>query len=85
MSGYPEDTNLPNNFVQQYNLASKITKYGYVYVEIRRGMYDHPQSGLLAKQRLEKRLNSKGYQKSELIPGFLDPQMASYLLLPSCG
>ena len=61
---------LPNDFVQQYNLASKVTKDGYVYVEIRRGLYGLPQAGLLAQQLLEKPLNSKGYQQSKLTPGF---------------
>ena len=35
-------TYLPNNFVQQYNLASKFTRDRYVYIEIRRGMYGLP-------------------------------------------
>ena len=41
-------TYLPNNFVQQYNLASKVTRDGYVYVEIRRGIYGLPKFSLLA-------------------------------------
>jgi len=45
---------LPKDFVEQYNLTSKVTKDGYVYIEIRRGMYGLPQSGLLAQQLLEK-------------------------------
>ena len=63
-------TELPNNFVQQYNIASKVTRDGYVYVEIRRGMYGLSKAGLLAQQLLEKRLNGKGYQQSKLTPGF---------------
>ena len=63
-------TDLPNNIVQQYNLVSKVTRCGYVYVEIRRGMYGLSKSGLLAQQLLEKRLNGKGYQQSKLTPGF---------------
>ena len=63
-------TNLPNDFVQQYNLASKVTKYGYIYVEIRRVMYGNPQAGLLAQKLSEKRLDSKGCQQSKLTPGF---------------
>ena len=34
-------TDLPNNFVEQYKLSSKLTKDEYVYVEIRRGMYGY--------------------------------------------
>ena len=61
---------LPDEFVQQYNLAAKVTSDGYVYVEIRRGMYGLPQSGILAQQLLEKRLNKEGYMQSALTPGF---------------
>jgi hypothetical protein len=63
-------SDLPDDFIKQYNLAAKVTKDGYVYVEIRRGMYGLPQSGLLAQQLLEKRLNAEGYHQSELTPGF---------------
>ena len=63
-------SNLPNDFIKQYNIASKVTKDGYVYVEIRQGMYGLPQSGLLAQQLLEKHLNAEGYHQSELTPGF---------------
>ena len=33
-------------------------------------MYSLPQSGLLASELLEKRLNKRGYQQSKLVPGF---------------
>ena len=33
-------------------------------------MYGLPQSGLLADEILEKRLNKRGYQQSKLVPGF---------------
>ena len=48
---------LPGNFIKEYRLADKFTKDGYVYVEICRGMYGLPQSGILAQKLLEKRLN----------------------------
>ena len=35
-------SNLSRDFFNQYNLTSKVTKYGYVYVEIRRGIYGIP-------------------------------------------
>ena len=63
-------TDLPNDFVQKYKLFFKFTRDGYVYVEIRRGMYGLPQAGLLAQQLLEKRLNRKGYQQIELTSSF---------------
>ena len=42
-------SNLTENFVKLYNLASKVDKYGFVYLEIRHGMYGLPQAGILAQ------------------------------------
>ena len=53
-----------------YNLAKKVKNDGYFYIEIRRGMYGFPQSGLLAQQLLEKRLNAEGYNQNKIVPGF---------------
>ena len=59
----------PEDFVTLYNLVSKVDKNGFVYLEIRRGMYGLPQAGILAQQILEKQLNSKGYSQDSLVPG----------------
>ena len=59
---------LPKDFIKEYDLAPKFDQNRYVYVEIRPGMYRLPQSGLLAQQLLEKRLNTKGYSQSTLVP-----------------
>ena len=40
-----------------------------VYIQANRGMYGLPQSGLLANELLEKRLNKRGYHQSKLVPG----------------
>jgi len=40
-----------------------------VYIQANQGMYGLPQSGLLANELLEKRLNKRGYHQSKLIPG----------------
>ena len=58
--------NLPEREVQHYNLAEKTTRDGYVYVDIKRGVYGLPQAGLIAQQLLEKRLNKKVYHQSEI-------------------
>lgn len=42
---------------------------GFVYVEVRKGMYGLPQAGILAHQLLEQRLNNKEYFQSTLVPG----------------
>ena len=62
-------SNLPEDFIKLYNLASKVDKNSFVYLEIRRGMYGLPQAGILAQQLLEKQLNNKGYSQENLVPG----------------
>ena len=62
--------NLTKDVIQQYNLQDKVTKYGYVYLEIRQRMYELPQVGILTQKQLEKRLITKGYKQSRLTPGF---------------
>ena len=49
------------DMTKHYNLEKKEKNDGYVYIEIRRGMYGLPQSGLLAQQLLKKRLNAEDY------------------------
>ena len=45
---------IPEDVSRHYNLTTKVKNDGYVYIEIRCGMYVLPQSGLLAQQLLEK-------------------------------
>ena len=45
---------LLENEIQQYTLWYKVTKDGYVYLEIRQGMYGLSQAGILAQKQLEK-------------------------------
>ena len=60
---------IPDEVIVEYGLAHKGTADGYIYIEIRKGMYGLPQAGLLAQELLEKRLNEHGYRQSKLIPG----------------
>ena len=53
-------SDLPEDFVKLYDLASKVDKNGFIYLEVRRSMYGLPQAGIVAQQLLEKRLNNKG-------------------------
>ena len=62
-------SNLPEDFLERYNLEPKSEKNGQIYVKIRLGMYGLPQAGLLAQQLLEERLNAKGYSQITLVPG----------------
>ena len=50
---------IPDDVIEEYQLADKATKDGFVFVEIRKGMYGLPQAGLLAQQLLEERLAAK--------------------------
>ena len=41
---------LPQDFIDEYTLQNKKTKDGYVYLEIRKGMYGLPQADILAQK-----------------------------------
>ena len=60
---------IPEEVTKHYDLATKLKNDGYVYIEIRRGMYGLSQSGLLAQQLLEKLLNAEGYNQNTFVPG----------------
>ena len=52
-------SDIPDEFVQENNLLA-YTPDGWVYFEIRRGVYSLPQSGMLSNKLLEQRLNKAG-------------------------
>ena len=58
----------PDDIVEHYNLKEKALN-GYVYMEIRRGMYGLPQAGILANKLLRKRLGRHGYFEVQHTPG----------------
>jgi len=60
----------PEDVIEAYNLREKVTPDGYLYVEVRKGMYGLPHAGILAQNLLEERLEKKGYRQSKLTPGF---------------
>jgi hypothetical protein len=59
---------LPADIIEQYNLLPLVHN-GYVFVEIRRGMYGLPQAGKLANDQLIKFLAPHGYTPVALTPG----------------
>ena len=59
---------LPAAIVEQYNLTDLFDD-GYVYVEIRRGMYGLPQAGRLANDQLVAFLKEHGYAPCPLTHG----------------
>ena len=63
-------SDIPEEIIEEYQLRDKADKDDNVYVEVRRGMYGLPQSGLLSQELLEKRLEEHGYYQSKIIHGF---------------
>jgi hypothetical protein len=62
LSRFPED------IVNKYNLTA-LAVDGWVYIEIRKGMYGLKQAGLIANQLLQKRLSPFGYYPARHTPG----------------
>ena len=59
----------PDDVIEEYNLRDKVEPNGYVYIEVRKGMYGLPQACLLAQKLLKKRLAKHGYKQSDMTPG----------------
>jgi len=62
-------TDIPDEIVEEYNLQEKKTDDGYIYCEIRKGMYGLPQAGIIAQELLQDRLAKVGYYQSKIVPG----------------
>jgi hypothetical protein len=58
----------PEEIIQKYNLNA-LAVDGWVYIEIRKGMYGLKQAGLLANQLLQTRLAPFGYYPARHTPG----------------
>jgi hypothetical protein len=58
---------LPDGIIRQCNLHN-IAHDGYVYLELRKGMYGLPQAGILASKRLTKHLATFGYYPTKQTP-----------------
>ena len=52
---------MPEYVIEHYNLKTKSTKDGYIFITIKRGMYGISQSELLAQELLEERVGKCGY------------------------
>jgi hypothetical protein len=59
---------IPQEIIDQYDLMPKV-KNGHVYMEIRKGMYGLPQSGILSNKLLKERLSEHGYYELPHTPG----------------
>jgi hypothetical protein len=60
---------MPADVIEHYKLLDVATPDGFVYCEIRKGMYGLPQAGIIAQELLAKRLKEHGYSQSETTPG----------------
>jgi hypothetical protein len=58
----------PEEIIQKYNLKA-LAVDGWVYIEIRKGMYVLKQAGLLANQLLQTCLAPFGYYPARHTPG----------------
>jgi hypothetical protein len=58
----------PEEIIQKYNL-NDLAVDGWVYIEIRKGMYGLKQAGLLANHLLQTRLAPFGYYPARHTPG----------------
>jgi hypothetical protein len=73
---------IPDEIIAQYTLLPLVHN-GYVYMEIRQGMYGLPQAGMLANKLLQKRLATHGYRPTEHTHGLWkhDTRPVSFLLV----
>jgi hypothetical protein len=62
-------SDIPEEIIVKYKLHDLANADGSVYIEANRCMYGLPQSGLIANELLEERLNKHGYRQSKLVPG----------------
>ena len=51
---------LPQEFVDLYDLNKIVEDARNVYIKIQKGMYGLPQAGILVQQQLEQQLNEHG-------------------------
>ncbi len=57
-------------FMDDYDILCK-TKDGFVFMEIRKGIYGLPQTGILANELLKKQLPNFGYYRVPHSPSLL--------------
>jgi hypothetical protein len=60
---------IPEEIILAYNLRAIIDPDGWIYIEIRKGMYSLPQASILANNLLEQRLSARGYYQCQHTPG----------------
>ena len=59
----------PQEIIEEYNLNELVDENGWIHMEIRKGMYGLPQSGIIANDKLRHHLHKHGYKPSQLTEG----------------
>ncbi len=62
-------SDIPKEILIEYKLREIATLDGYLYCEIRKGMYSLPQAGIIAQELLQECLAKVGYHQSKIVPG----------------
>ncbi len=62
-------SDMPDDIIEHYNLQAITMANGFLYCEIRKGVYGLPQDGIIAQQLLETGLTAHGYHQSTTTPG----------------
>ena len=63
---------IPEEFIQEYNLQQYVTPNGWVFFEIRKGMYGLPQADVLAHAKLKSILKPPRIRSLQEHPGSMD-------------
>ena len=71
---------MPDYVIEHYKFCNFATPDGYVYCEIRKGMYRLSQAGIIAQELLAKRLKEHGYSQSKTTPGVETRVVSHYFL-----
>eukprot|EP00957_Ditylum_brightwellii_P116464 8883678-Ditylum_brightwellii.AAC.1 len=69
---------IPPEVIEQYNLNNLKDDKGFVYVEIRKGMYGLPQAGQIAHDQLKQHLSKFGYEAKEDIDHLMEALQTRY-------
>jgi len=77
--------NFPEDLITQYNLKDIVTSDGYVYIEVRKGMYGLPPSRIAGSRATRKEIGKARLHAKQEYTGFLDPRVKTNLLLTSIG
>jgi hypothetical protein len=62
-------SDIPEEIIQEYKLHELVMEVGYIYCEIRKGIYGLLQAGITAQELLQEQLAKVGYYQSKIIPG----------------